>query len=55
MTDTPEHVKKIHLEIWLSKSPGERLRQFLVNNEEMYAFWKVMREQMEKNYPSLNK
>lgn len=51
MTDTTEHVKKIHLELWLSKPPGERLRQFLVNNGELYEFWRLMKEQMAKQYP----
>ncbi|MEI9946232.1 MAG: hypothetical protein WDN26_18670 [Chitinophagaceae bacterium] len=27
MTDTPQHIKDIHLDLWLSKSPGERLYQ----------------------------
>ncbi len=48
MTDTPEHIKKLQLEIWLSKPPGERLRQFLVDNEEQYRFWDEMKKQMEK-------
>ena len=39
MDDTPEHVKKIQLQIWLSKPPMERLRQFLVDNEALYMFW----------------
>jgi hypothetical protein len=51
MTDTPEHVKKIHLQIWLSKPPGERLRQFLINNGEMYEFWRIMKQQMTKQHP----
>ncbi|HZH96404.1 MAG TPA: hypothetical protein VEY06_10985 [Flavisolibacter sp.] len=40
MTDTPDHVKKIQLEIWLAKSPAERLRQFLIDNETLVGFWK---------------
>ncbi len=49
MTDTSEHIKKLQLQIWLSKPPGERLRQFLVNNGELYSFWKSMKAQMEEN------
>jgi hypothetical protein len=49
MTDTPEHVKKLQLQIWLSKPPGERLRQFLVDNGDLYSFWKSMKEQVEEN------
>lgn len=48
MTDTPDHIKKIHLEIWLSRPPEERLRQFLINNEEMFRFWKEMRNELIK-------
>jgi len=37
--DTPEHIKKLQLEIWLSKPPGERLRLAIQSNEALYAFW----------------
>ncbi len=36
MTDTPEHIKKIQLEIWLAKTPEERLTQFLKDNDAMF-------------------
>jgi len=39
MDDTPEHIKKIQLQIRLSKPPMERLRQFLTDNEALYMFW----------------
>jgi hypothetical protein len=55
MTDTPEQIKKLQLQIWLSKSPGERLRQFLVDNDALYDFGKVMKEQVKKNHPMDNK
>ncbi|GAA4741338.1 hypothetical protein GCM10023229_20860 [Flavisolibacter ginsenosidimutans] len=51
MTDTPDHIKKLQLEIWLSKPPGERLRQFLVDNDAMYSFWRTAKENMEKKSP----
>ena len=35
MNDTPEHIKDLQLQLWLSKSPGERLYQFLIDNETM--------------------
>ncbi len=35
MTDTPQHIKDIQLNLWLSKSPGERLYQFLIDNDVM--------------------
>jgi hypothetical protein len=39
MTDTPRHIKEIQLEIWLSKSPAERLKQMMINNEALIRFW----------------
>ena len=36
MTDTPDHIKKIQLEIWLAKTPEERLTQFLQDNDAMF-------------------
>jgi len=36
MNDTPDHIKELQLKIWLSKSPGERLYQFLIDNDKMY-------------------
>lgn len=38
MTDTPDHIKKIQLDIWLAKTPEERLTQFLKDNDEMFKF-----------------
>ena len=43
MTDTPKHIKDLQLKIWLSKTPGERLQQFLTDNDIMYkALLKAM-------------
>ena len=36
MTDTPKHVHEIQLALWLAKSPGERLVQFLADNDALY-------------------
>ena len=36
MTDTPEYIKELQLKLWLEKSPGERLYQFLIDNDAMY-------------------
>ena len=41
MSDTPEHIKQLQLNIWLSKSPMERLLQFLQDNETLFLFWKT--------------
>ena len=48
MTDTPEHIKAIQLKIWLSKSPAERLKQMMINNEELLRFWKACKITPEK-------
>jgi hypothetical protein len=39
MTDTPQHIKELQLNIWLSKSPGERLRLTLEGNGQLLHFW----------------
>ncbi|HEY6505126.1 MAG TPA: hypothetical protein VIZ28_14215 [Chitinophagaceae bacterium] len=35
MTDTPQHIKDIHLKLWLAKTPGERLYQAIKDIEDM--------------------
>ncbi len=47
MTDTPEHIKQLQLKIWLSKSPAERLKQFLEDNEALFKFWAKAKESNE--------
>ena len=44
MTDTPQYIKELQLKIWLSKSPAERLKQFLVDNEALFKFWEKAKE-----------
>ena len=39
MTDTPQYIKELQLEIWLSKSPMERLKQTLETNGQLLQFW----------------
>ena len=39
MTDTPQNIKDLQLKIWLSKSPGERLKQFMEDNASLSQFW----------------
>ena len=46
MQDTPDHVKKIQLQIWLSKTPEERLRQAIEDNEALYTWWAEGRKQL---------
>jgi len=40
MTDTPKNIADKQLEIWMKKSPSERLETFLKDNEALYLFWK---------------
>jgi hypothetical protein len=49
MEDTPEHIKQIQLKIWLSKSPGERLKQFLIDNEALFTAWKKAKQSNQFN------
>ena len=35
MTDTPQHMKDVHLKLWLLKTPGERLYQAIKDIEVM--------------------
>ena len=46
MTDTPQHIKDLQLKIWLSKSPAERLKQFLLDNEDLYKFWQTIKKNL---------
>jgi hypothetical protein len=46
MHDTPDHVKKIQLEIWLSKPVEERLLLTLQMNDELFAFWAEVKKNM---------
>jgi cell division protein FtsL len=44
MNDTPQHIKELQLKIWLSKSPAERLKQFMEDNTSLFQFWNKARE-----------
>jgi len=43
MNDTPQNIKELQLKIWLSKSPGERLMQFMKDNASLFQFWTAAR------------
>ncbi len=47
MTDTSPNIKELQLKIWLAKSPMERLRQFLIDNEVLYKFWNDSKKKIE--------
>jgi hypothetical protein len=44
MTDTTPHIKELQLKIWLSKTPAERLKQFIGDNEVLLAFFEKAKE-----------
>lgn len=44
MNDTPQHIKELQLKIWLSKSPAERLKQFMEDNASLFQFWNKARK-----------
>ncbi len=48
MNDTPQHIKELQLKIWLSKSPAERLKQFMEDNASLFQFWKAAKKADEK-------
>ena len=45
MNDTPQNIKDLQLKIWLSKSPGERLKQFMEDNAALFQFWNSVQKQ----------
>ena len=51
MTDTPKHIYDLQLKIWLSKTPGERLMQFLKDNDDMRKALKETKEKL--NLPDM--
>jgi hypothetical protein len=51
MDDTPDHVKKIQLDIWLAKPFEERLRLTLQMQDELFTFWREVKKSMVENYP----
>jgi hypothetical protein len=56
MTDTPENIKQLQLQIWLSKSPAERLKQAIEDNAALFRFWDAVQKQnqvlLNSNTPS---
>ena len=53
MSDTPKHVQEIQLKIWLDKTPGERLFQFLTDNDVLYKAILKAKEDIKNNLPLL--
>ena len=49
MTDTPQHIYDLQLKTWLAKTPGERLLQFMKDNDDMRKALKEVKEKL--NFP----
>ncbi|WP_167459446.1 hypothetical protein [Pedobacter jejuensis] len=47
MKDTTDEINDLQLKIWLAKTPSERLRQLLVDNEALYKFWNNVKPAIE--------
>jgi hypothetical protein len=39
MEDTPQHIKELQLKVWMDKTPAQRLKQFLEDNDALQKFW----------------
>ncbi len=49
MNDTPDHVKRIQLELWLAKPAEERIRLTLQMNDELYGLWNEVKKNMARS------
>jgi hypothetical protein len=50
MNDTPQYIKELQLKIWLSRSPGERLKQFMEDNAFLFQFWNLAQKSNNKDF-----
>lgn len=39
VNNTPKRIKEVQKKIWLSKTSGERLKQFMEDNASLFQFW----------------
>ena len=49
MQDTPDHIKQLQLDIWLSKTISERLEQFISDNDALFKLWSEAQKQISSN------
>lgn len=54
MSDTPKHIKELQLKLWLSKTPGERLLQFITDNDIMFQGLLALKKERQKNFEMKN-
>jgi hypothetical protein len=50
MTDTPKHIKDLQLKLWLAKTPGERLLQFITDNDIMFQGLLAFKKERQKDF-----
>lgn len=50
MTDTPQHIKDLQLKLWLAKTPGERLLQFITDNDIMFQGLLALKKERQKDF-----
>ncbi len=48
MNDTPDHIKELQRRIWMRKSPMERLKQFLLDNDDFFRFTNTLKSQIKE-------
>lgn len=49
MTDARPEIRQKQLEIWLAKTPAERLRITLENNDDLYYLWDALKKNNDVN------
>jgi hypothetical protein len=49
MDDTPPEIKQLQLDIWLSKTPMERLRTALIDNDAFFSLVNELKKNMPQN------
>ncbi len=54
MNDTSKQIQQEQLKIWLAKSPAERLRQMLADNEALWKFWNTAKKVASSKTPLIN-
>ena len=47
MTDTSQDIKDLQLKLWMQKTPGERLYQFLMDNDAMLNALRKVKKEMD--------
>jgi hypothetical protein len=50
MTDTPKHIKDLQLKLWLAKNPGERLLEFITDNDIMFQELLALKKERQKDF-----